>query len=206
MYSLEGGKGISSLRIQEFLWPEKPEKKAKNNRGVNIKKLRGILEDIQGVEITFDNNYWKMILEENVFCDLANIQNSIANQITNSDSDKIEEIIQILHRGTLLRDIVPEWLDSFKDKTTGAIVSTLEEVVTKFDFEPSIHLDISNVIFEFDQMNETALRVKCKLLSMQGKHSLAMETYENYIKLYVKLYNEEYQFSFKDIVSEHTSV
>ncbi|PCH66629.1 MAG: hypothetical protein COC06_12470, partial [Bacteroidales bacterium] len=95
------------------------------------------------------------------------------------------------------------WLDSFKDKTTGAIVSTLEEVVTKFDFEPSIHLAISNVIFEFDQMNETALRVKCKLLSMQGKHSLAIE---NYIKLYVKLYNEEYQFSFKDIVSEYTSV
>ncbi len=206
LYSLEDGKGISSRRIQEFLWPDKSEDKAKNNRGVNIKKLRGILEDIQGIEITFDNNYWKMSLEENVFCDLANIQQCISSQITNNDSDKIEEIIQILHRGTLLRDIVPEWLDSFKDKTTGTIVSTLEEMLTKFDFESSIRLAISNVIFEFDQMNETALRVKCSLLSIQGKHSIAMETYENYIKLYVKLYNEKYQFSFKDVVSEHTSV
>ena len=206
LYSLENGKGISSRRIQEFLWPDKSEDKAKNNRGVNIKKLRGILEDIQGIEITFDNNYWKMILEENVFCDLANIQNCIASQITNSDSAKIEEIIQLLHRGTLLREIVPEWLDSFKDKITGTIVSTLEEMLTKFDFESSIRLAISNVIFEFDQMNETALRVKCSLLSIQGKHSLAMETYENYIKLYVKLYNEEYQLKFKDIVSENTTV
>ena len=206
LYSLEDGKGISSRRIQEFLWPDKPEDKAKNNRGVNIKKLRGILEDIQGIEITFDNNYWKMVLEENIFCDLAHIQKCISTQITNSDSDKIEEIIQILHRGTLLRDIIPEWLDSFKDKTTGAIVSTLEELLTKFDFEPSIRLAISNVIFEFDQMNETALRVKCNLLSIQGKHSLAMETYENYIKLYVKFYNEKYQFTFKEIVSENTTV
>lgn len=206
LYSLEEGKGISSRRIQEYLWPDKPEAKAKNNRGVNIKKLRSIVEDIQGVEIYFDNNYWKMILDENIFCDLANIQQSINNQITNNDSDKIEEIIQILHRGTLLRDIVPEWLDSFKDKTTGTIVSTLEEMLTKFNFESSIRLAISNVIFEFDQMNETALRVKCNLLSIQGKHSLARETYENYIKLYIKLYNEEYQYSFKDIVSENTTV
>ncbi|BAX82708.1 Kelch repeat-containing protein [Labilibaculum antarcticum] len=206
LYSLEDGKGISSRRIQEYLWPDKSEDKAKNNRGVNIKKLRSILEDIQGVEITFDNNYWKMILEKNVFCDLASIQNSIASQITNSDSNKIEEIIQILYRGTLLRDIVPEWLDSFKDKATGTIVSTLEEMVTKFSFESSIRLAISNVIFEFDPMNETALRVKCSLLSIQGKHSIAMETYENYRKLYVKLYNEEYQFSFKDIVSENTTI
>jgi len=205
LYSLEDGKGISSRRIQEFLWPDKPEGKAKNNRGVNIKKLRGILEDIQGIEIAFDNNYWKIILKKNIFCDLEYIQKIISTKLTNSDGTKIEEIIQILHRGTLLRDIVPEWLDSFKDKTTGTIVSTLEELLTKFNFEPSIRLAISNIIFEFDQMNETALRIKCRLLSLQGKHSLAMETYENYLKLYVKLYNEEYLFSFKDIVSEHKS-
>jgi DNA-binding SARP family transcriptional activator len=206
LYSREDGKGISSRRIQEFLWPDKSEDKAKNNRGVNIKKLREILADIQGIEITFDNNYWKMILEENVFCDLAFIQKRINTRIAVHENEKIEEIIQILYRGTLLRDIVPEWLDSFKDKTTGTIVSTLEELLTKFDFESSIRMAISNVIFEFDQMNETALRVKCSLLSIQGKHSIAMETYENYIKLYVKLYNEKYQFSFKDIVSEHTLV
>ncbi|PKQ64208.1 hypothetical protein BZG02_05130 [Labilibaculum filiforme] len=205
LYSLEDGKGISSRRIQEYLWPDKPESKAKNNRGVNIKKLRGIIEDIQGIEITFDNNYWKIKLEENVFCDLASIQTSMKSNISHTNEEKIEEIIQILHKGTLLRDIAPEWLDSIKDKTTGTIVSTLEELLNKHEFEPFIRLSISNVIFEFDQMNETALRVKCNLLSMQGKHSLAMETYESYIKLYMKLYNEKYQFSFKEIIAEHTT-
>lgn len=204
LYSLEDKKGISSRRIQEFLWPDKPEGKAKNNRGVNIKKLRSILEDIEGVEIIFDNNYWKIILQENIFCDLGAIQGDLKTKTLDSIEIPFEKIIHILKRGTLLRDIVPEWLDPFKDKTTGLIVSALEDWITKLHLDTNIRFAISNVIFEFDQMNETALRVKCGLLSTQGKHSLAMETYENYIKMYVKLYNEEYQFSFKDIVSENS--
>ncbi|MBI9057266.1 MAG: hypothetical protein JEZ01_05800 [Labilibaculum sp.] len=201
LYSIEDGKGISSRRIQEFLWPDKPEAKAKNNRGVNIKKLRSILEDIDGIEIVFDNNYWKIILQENVFCDIASIQDEL--KTTDKNKIQFEKIIHILNRGTLLRDIEPEWLDPFKDKTTGLIVSSLEEWVSKLNLDTNIRFAISNVIFEFDQMNETALRVKCSLLSKQGKHSLAMESYEHYVKMYVKLYNEEYQFSFKEIVSEN---
>lgn len=199
--SLEDGKGISSRRIQEYLWPDKPESKAKNNRGVNIKKIRGIIEDIDGIEIVFDNNYWKINLEENVFCDLKSVQLKI-NTRPDQNSIKFEELISILNRGALLQDIIPEWLDSFKDKTTGLIVSTLESWITKMNLELPIRIAISNIIFEFDQMNETALKVKCSLLSLQGKHSLAMETYEHYKKLYLKLYNEEYQPSFKEIATE----
>jgi len=204
LYSIENGKGISSKRIQEFLWPDKPEGKAKNNRGVNIKKLRSILEDIEGIEIVFDNNYWKLILQENVFCDLSTIQDDLKA----NDKNKIqfEKVIHILNRGILLRDIESEWLDAFKDKTTGLIVDSLEGLVNKLHLDTKIRFAISNVIFEFDQMNETALRVKCGLLSKQGKHGIAMETYENYVKMYVKLYNEEYKFSFKELVSENTTI
>lgn len=198
--SMENGKGISSKRIQEFLWPDKPEAKAKNNRGVNIKKLRSILEDIEGIEIVFDSNYWKMIMRENIFCDLSTIQDDL--KAKDENEVQFEKLVLILKRGTLLRDIEPEWLDTFKDQTTGLIVSSLEAWASKFTIDTKIRFAISNVIFEFDQMNETALRVKCKLLSKQGKHSLAMESYEHYIRMYVKLYNEEYPVSFKDIVSE----
>ncbi|RUT79098.1 hypothetical protein [Ancylomarina longa] len=204
LYSTENGKGISSRRIQEYLWPDKPESKAKNNRGVNIKKLRSILEDISGLEIIYDNNYWKLTSDDSIFCDLIHITNEIKKFKESGNIEKLEEILQILKRGTLLRDIFPEWLDSFKDKNTGKIVNFLENIVSQADLNTSLRLRISNVIFEFDQMNETALRVKCSLLSSEGKHSLSVETYENYKKLYSKFYNEEYKFSFKDIAKDLT--
>ena len=128
-----------------------------------------------------------MILQENIFCDIATIQDEL--KATDKNKVQFEKLIHILNRGTLLRDIEPEWLDSFKDKTTGLIVSSLEEWLSKLHLDANIRFAISNVIFEFDQMNETALRVKCGLLSKQGKHSLAMESYDNYVKMYVKLYN-----------------
>jgi len=202
LYSIDKGKGISSRRIQEYLWPDKPENKAKNNRGVNIKKLRSILEDIPGLEIVFDNNYWKLTSDESMFCDLIHSTSIIDTIKESGNIEKLNELLQITKRGTLLRDISPEWLDSFKDQNTGLIVSFLEKVISRSDINAKFRLGISNVIFEFDQMNETALRIKCSLLSSEGKHSLSVETYENYKKLYLKFYNEEYRFSFKDIAKE----
>ncbi|WP_372754893.1 hypothetical protein [Labilibaculum sp.] len=200
--SLNGGKGISSKRIQEYLWPDKPENKAKNNRGVNIKKLRDILIDISNMEVIFDNHYWKIIYAENVFCDLDVIQKNLKKIKGTEDKEKIDEIIKILRRGTLLRDIFPEWLDSFKDNTTELVVNSLETIIENTDNEKSINITLANVIIEFDNMNEAALKLKCQILSEQGKHSLAIETYEHYISLYKKLYNEEYKYSFHDIVSK----
>ena len=203
--TLNDGKGISSKRIQEYLWPDKSESKAKNNRGVNIKKLRGILEDVPGSEVIFDNNYWKIHLPESTFCDLDYVQKGIKLIREQGSINNLEEIIIILQRGAMLRDIFPEWLDSFKDANTGLIVSTLEEIIKDTNIDKTISLAIANVIFEFDQMNETALKTKCCILASQGKHSLAIETFEHYRKLYLKFYNEEYQYSFKDIVTKELS-
>lgn len=200
--TVNGGKGISSKRIQEYLWPDKPENKAKNNRGVNIRKLRGILEDISGIEVLFDNNYWKINYSEDIFCDLDYIQIQLQQIKETGNKENLSNIIQILKRGSMLIDIFPEWLDSFKDKTTGIIVSSLEEIINDPEADKNVNLAVSNVIFEFDQMNEAALKIKCSILSEQGKHSLAIETFEHYKKLYLKFYNEEYQYSFKDIASK----
>ncbi|WP_421919082.1 hypothetical protein [Marinifilum sp.] len=200
--TLNNRKGISSKRIQEYLWPDKSESKAKNNRGVNIKKLRGILEDLPGTEVIFDNNYWKIQLPNNIFCDLDYVQKRIKSIREIGNVENLPEIITILKRGAMLRDIFSEWLDSFKDANTGIIVSTLEELVKDGGLNKATSLAITNVIFEFDQMNETALKAKCQILATQGKHSLAIETFEHYRKLYLKYYNEEYQYSFKDIVAK----
>jgi DNA-binding SARP family transcriptional activator len=200
--TLNGGKGISSKRIQEYLWSDKPEYKAKNNRGVNIKKLRDILADISNMEVIFDNNYWKITYPSDVFCDLDFIQKNLQEIKGTENKERLDQIIKILKRGTLLRDIFPEWLDSFKDKTTELIVNSLEDIIKNTENDDSINITLANLIIEFDNMNEAALQLKCRLLSEQGKHSFAIEIYEHYASLYKKLYNEDYKHSFQDIVSK----
>ena len=201
--TVDGNTGISSKKIQEFLWPDKPEHNAKNNRGVNIKKLRSILEDVGDITITFDGNYWRMSHCEDVFCDFEYIKeyNKIGFDI--SRIKEFNTVMSILSRGNFLLNTETEWLDRWKDNISGRIVNRLEEVCELLDIRKNEKelLEITDVLFTFDQMNETALELKCNILYHQGKHSLAKEIYNHYIKLYSNLYNEDFKRSFKDLVS-----
>lgn len=201
--TIEGNTGISSRKIQEYLWPDKPEHKAKNNRGVNIKKLRSILEDVGDISVTFDGNYWRVSHYEDVFCDFEYIKEYNRRGFDISRVKEFNTVMSILRRGSFLMNIETEWLDRWKDDISGRIVNRLEEVCELLDIEKNEKelLEITDVLFTFDQMNETALEIKCNILNSQGKHSLALEIYNHYIKLYQKLYNEDFGRSFKDLVS-----
>ena len=48
-----------------------------------------------------------------------------------------------------------------------------------------------------------ALQLKLIVLIQQGKLSLAHTVHDNFAKLYLKLYKEDYPVSFEDMISEH---
>ena len=201
--TVDGNTGISSKKIQDYLWPDKPEHNAKNNRGVNIKKLRSILEDVGDISITFDGNYWRMTHCEDVFCDFEYVKAYYQKGFDISRIKEFNTVMSILSRGNFLVNTETEWLDRWKDDISGRIVNRLEEVCELLDIRKNEKelLEITDVLFTFDQMNENALELKCNILYHQGKHSLAKEIYNHYIKLYKNLYNEDFSRSFKDVVS-----
>nr|WP_321375330.1 hypothetical protein [uncultured Draconibacterium sp.] len=201
--TIDGNTGISSKKIQDYLWPDKPEHNAKNNRGVNIKKLRSILEDVGDISITFDGNYWRMSHREDVFCDFEFVKEYNQKGFDISRIKEFNKVISILSRGNFLVNTESEWLDRWKDDISGRVVNRLEEVCELLDIRKNEKelLEITDVLFTFDQMNETALELKCNILYHQGKHSLAKEIYNHYIKLYNNLYNEDFKRSFKELVS-----
>lgn len=57
MYSFKNNKGISSEKLTEILWFDKSEKSARNNRAVNIAKLKGFLEEIGSCELSKKTGY-----------------------------------------------------------------------------------------------------------------------------------------------------
>lgn len=200
--TLDDNKGITSKKIQHYLWPDKPDAKAKNNRGVNIKKLRAILADVGNLSLSFDGSFWRISHGDNVFCDIEYIQKRLSETVNEMNFDTQEKLVAVLSRGNFLVNIESEWLDQLKDNITGKILSNLEERTTLLNVlkDEKRLLKIADLLFTFDQTNERALELKCSILNHQGKHALALEIYNHYTKLYQKLYKEDFKIPFKDIV------
>jgi len=198
LHSRNGNNGISSVNISETLWPDKPAQSAKNNRGVNINKLRLLLEELGDVKVVYDKNVWRITHGKNIFYDLDFIMDEI-NKRKTSTTLRLNCLLKHLQRGEFLQTNRNELLDNFKDKYTGIIINYLEEICITNSHTTQL-MQLIDTLFIFDRLNETALKLKCKVLYEQGKHSLALDTYKHFAAMYRKLYNEDYAVDFKALL------
>jgi two-component SAPR family response regulator len=197
-------KGISAPVIQEYLWPDKDEVSARNNRNVNIKKLRTLLDEIGGVSVENNNSYLKLTMEEQVFSDYQTVYRLLHDK---SDAiperDKIGMIIANVNRGNLLPNLQSNWLDNFKSDISNQIIDTLLEYSQKLDprTDDKLLLEIADAVFTYDTINQEALVIKCSVLNKKGKHSLAKNWYDHFVKEYKNLYAENYPRTFDEVIS-----
>jgi DNA-binding SARP family transcriptional activator len=200
--TFKNNKGIASEKIAEILWYDKSEKSARNNKAVNIAKLRNILTEIGGCELTKKTGYWKIVSEnkknKSDYLDFLHITASKRNLT----KQNIIQLIRITEKGAFLHNVQYEWLDEFKASVSETIIDTLIEFANTCDIKKDadfiIHL--TDCVFNFDLINEDAMILKCKAEYCMGKHSLAKSTYERFFKEYQIMYNQEYENSFLDIL------
>jgi DNA-binding SARP family transcriptional activator len=205
LFTHKNNKGISSDKITEYLWLDKSKTSARNNRAVNIAKLKTILAEIGEIELTKKTGYWKIIYSNmDVKCDYTDFL-----QITSSNSNltkqSVNRLVEISKKGPFLLNDNYEWLDDFKSEVSDRIVATLELFALKCDIKSDAEfvLQLVDCIFNFDRSNEEAMIIKCKAEYYLGRHSLAKLTFDNFIKEYKILYNEEYKRSFNEIVASN---
>ena len=202
-YTLKDNKGISSDKLYETLWEDKPLKDARNNFSVNIVKLKSILEKVGETNISKDSGKWRFeILNESIKLDYIKFISLANNKQDTIDKDYIKELLTITNKGSFLREVQYSWLDDFKSNVTYFITTTIMTYITKSNIhaEPDLILKLTNCIFHFDQMNEEALSIKCRCLIILGKHALAKETYINFSKEYKKNYGEEFVTTYNEII------
>lgn len=198
------GKGISSKKLDEVLWFDKSEKSARNNRNVNISKLRNAIEEVGGMEIVSENSYWKLVISPNIYCDYLRVLN-----ITNKPEDEplnindITELSELLDNGELLPNLQVDWLDSYKAQYTNSVIDFLVKLLSKSEIKSNkkLLLHISDCILSLDSLNEDALVVKCQILHKEGKGSVALNVYNSFCKEYHTLLNAEYPASFNDVIA-----
>jgi DNA-binding SARP family transcriptional activator len=203
LYSFKNNKGISSEKLTEILWFDKSEKNARNNRAVNIAKLKGFLEEIGSCELSKKTGYWKVSFEgsqiRSDYFDFLNITSSKKNLT----KQKIIQLIEVSQKGGFLINSHYNWLDEFKAQVDDRIMDTLVEYGQKADIkaEAEFVIHLADSIFNFDTVNEEAMILKCKAQYCMGKHSHAKATYDKFCKEYQGMYNQEYDKAFTGIIN-----
>lgn len=197
------GKGISSAKLKDYLWFDKNDSSAKNNRGVNIRKIRLLLEECDDFSIVSDRGYWQIALDNSAYCDyiyaykyLYTISNTQA-----LDINSLSHLIEIANMSLLLPNQNADFFDSFKAEYTDKIIGTLSNQLSLQNDYSSKKM-LSEAILIFDSLDEGAIRVKCQYFINTGRHGTARATYDNFAKEYQKSMGEELESNFEEFIKE----
>ncbi|NOW99086.1 galactose oxidase [Mucilaginibacter sp. SG564] len=202
LYSVKLGRGVSSEKLNEILWFDKSEKSARNNRSVNIAKLKSLLDKMGECHLSKDTGYWKIEIDYNqIMVDYHNYLNIVSNK-SKLNKQKIIQLTHITQRGNFLSNIEYEWLDTFKSEVSNEIIDSYIQFANSVQIadDAEFLIKLANDIFYFDPVNEDAMILKCKALSFLGKHSLAKNTFENFSKEYKVIYGENFERDFHSIL------
>lgn len=200
--SVKQEKGISTTSLREHLWAEKDEVSARNNRNVNITKLRSIFEEIGDLKIENTHNYVRLVIGEGVFCDYQ-IASKILNSTNGITSQTVDVLLSCVKRGNLVPNLAAGWLDNYKSDVSNKVIDSLLAYSQRLDVNKNdqILLEIADTIFKYDSINQEALVIKCSILNNKGKYSLAKTWYDHFVKEYKALYSENYPKSFEQVIS-----
>ncbi|AFK03185.1 response regulator receiver and SARP domain protein [Emticicia oligotrophica DSM 17448] len=204
LHSVRWNKGVNSQQLNELLWFDKSVDSARNNRSVNITKLKTIFEQMPSIQINKDTGNWMISFEpEKVCLDYFEFL-KLTNSKKTINHKQINQLTEIINRGGFLTNLEYEWLDDFKGEISNKVIDTYLAYSKQLDVD--IHaeemVEIADNIFKFDSVDETAMMMKCRALVQLGKHSLAKTSYEKFAKDYKRLYSEEYKVSYKKVLED----
>ncbi|HKC37571.1 MAG TPA: hypothetical protein VKB95_15955, partial [Chitinophagaceae bacterium] len=203
IYTLRNGRGISSEELNEILWHNKSDKDAKNNRSVNIAKLKTILEKIGNCAVNKKSGFWLFQSEnDDVYLDYKQYV-SIIHTPQEANKDHLYALLDIIKRGSFLSQTEYNWLDDIKSEISNFVINSCLTLIKSLDNskDPESMIEISNYIFYFDKLNEDALIYKCKSLILLKRHTLANNVYQKFSKEYKDIYGEDFGKSFHDIIT-----
>lgn len=201
LYTEKNEQGILASKTTEILWPEKEETSARNNRNVNLRKLRVLLESIGDVEVITENNFLRIKWGTTVFCDYHTLLTCTQQFEQEKSEELLNRIFELLLYGPLLPNTIFDWLDDFKDAYSSHSIDLLKNLL---DIEiqrnhQEMIIRLADIMFLHDPLNEEALAAKCAVLSAQGKKGIARNLYDRFCKEYRDSMGENYKIPFADL-------
>ena len=194
--------GITNEKLNSIHWTYHTPQSAKNNRNVNIKKLRDVLSSLKGIQIIHEEGSWSIKLSTEVFCDYHFLLKKIKGNFQPTTRDEFEKINHILSQGVFFGDERVPWLDSFKSHFISSLLEYLFLLADSFekDRNPDAIRRVADLILKSDPLNEEAFKLKIEALVKQKNHNQAFVDYEYFTREYEKMYGISYPLSFKSLV------
>ena len=206
LYSQEADKGITSKQLAEILWPGTSLASTKNLRSTYMQNLRSALSSFKKIKLVFSNKKWLFDYDGD-FCDEYAEIGSILPELHQEKDMKVLEmqlppVIAMLKKGPFLCGMEGSWLDPFVERLNNRVIEFCLAMFSALDHDrhSALLFDLAGIVSLADPLNEPALQKKISLLIRQGKLSLAKNIYDNFVKLYKELYQEDYDIDFKDLV------
>lgn len=195
-------KGISSTKLTDLLWPNKSENNARNNRNVNISKLRILISKIgEDIQLSNENTYWKIKFGDTIFCDYLFVQNTLIEKAKKElTKDEIIEILDLVSNGEISPDEHNEWIDEFKENITNVLTDDLIKLSSYIDNSKHL-LKLGNIILKYAPLNEEAIKIKCKALYKLGRRGSSKKAYDEFCDLYYKILASNFDNSFEQVIS-----
>lgn len=204
--SIKNGRGLHTEKLDEILWFGRSEKSVRNNRSVNIAKLKAILESIEHCQLLKDAEYWKIEFDYDLcYIDYHKYLNLIEAK-KKLGEEQIKLLFELTRRGNFLSNHNYEWLDKFKSEVSNEAIDVflIYANLTKPN-NPEFLIQIASFIFHLDPVSEEAMIIKCKALSSLGKHSLAKKAFDVFIKEYRLIYGEDFNKNFNQIIQSQNT-
>lgn len=201
LHTEKNAQGILASKTTEILWPDKEDTAARNNRNVNLRKLRVLLESIGDMEVMIENNFLRIKWGTDVFCDYHTLIACTKQFELEKSEELLNRILELLLYGPLLPNTILDWLDDFKDDYSSYSIDLLKNLL---DIEISRnHQDmiirLADIMFLHDPLNEEALAAKCSVLVTQGKKGIARNLYDRFCKEYHDSMGESYKVPFANL-------
>ena len=190
--------GVLSASLNEVFWPDKPDDKVKNLKGVTINQIRKNLAELDGVELVHDKGYFRLVFTD-CYCDYFRFR-------TLKNAEDVEnELGILLMRGKFLDGMDAGMMDHFKQKVEEFLSSFLpleiERLYQQHKYDAVIRF--CNVLFRVDPVNELALAYGMHALNHTGSSQEAILQYSLFVREYRQMMNEEYSTSYAELMSKN---
>jgi DNA-binding SARP family transcriptional activator len=202
LHSTKSKNGITTEALTGIVWPELSNKSAKNSRGVTIRKLRLILEQLDKVEIEFKGDRWYVQFSNDAYCDYFECMHLLENPEFNNQA-YYYNLFHIVEDGQIVKNEDYEWMDDIKGYVDYRVIDLLLKYIGLLDdqHDADLILKIIDRIQISDPVNEKAVELKIKILLSQDNFNYAKYCYDTFSRNFEEFYGQSYQKSFDEIVA-----
>lgn len=192
--------GIGTQELSEILWPNKPEDKVKNSRGVAINNLRKVLAEVDGAKLVHEKGMYRIIFDANIFyCDYVNCLDLLNTLI---EPRQRAELASIVSRGKFLKSADTDFLDSFKEllerKLEPVLLHETPQAIDEAAYD--IALALSEALFRIDPLSEEALQFSITALGKLKMTDEAKRRFARFATEYRETLGTEYKKGVEDFM------